>query len=163
MTQYKTVFKQDLTKEYTYILGFIRKQIESIENDVPIRRDSDWQKAREGILRELEWLMSGLTHTTEVVEREIAHSIDERLRQTLTPDFIAEVAYIYSQAKLAGTHPTRFVMEHFKISRITASRWVRKAVDLKMLPEPEGQGKSSKPNVKLVRATTIQVREQELA
>jgi hypothetical protein len=45
-------------------------------------------------------------------------------------------------------------MEHFEISRITASRWVRKAVDLKMLPEPEGQGKSSKPNVKLVRATT---------
>ena len=71
MTQYKTVFKQNLTKEYTYILGFIRKQIESIESDVPIRRDSDWQKAREGILRELEWLMSGLTHTDEVVEKEL--------------------------------------------------------------------------------------------
>ena len=71
MTQYKTVFKQDLTKEYTYILGFIRKQIESIESDVPIRRDSDWQKAREGILRELEWLMSGLTHTDEVVEKKL--------------------------------------------------------------------------------------------
>ena len=71
MTQYKTVFKQDLTKEYTYILGFIRKQIESIQSDVPIRRDSDWQKAREGILRELEWLMSGLTHTDEVVEKEL--------------------------------------------------------------------------------------------
>ena len=72
MTQYKTDFKQDLTKEYIYILGFIRKQIESIESDVPIRRDSDWQKAREGILRELEWLMSGLTHTIEVVEKELA-------------------------------------------------------------------------------------------
>jgi len=72
VTQYKTVFKQDLTKEYIYILGFIRKQIESIESDVPIRRDSDWQKAREGILRELEWLMSGLTHTIEVVEKELA-------------------------------------------------------------------------------------------
>ena len=71
MTQYKIVFKQDLTKEYIYILGFIRKQIESIESDVPIRRDSDWQKAREGILRELEWLMSGLTHTNEVVEKEL--------------------------------------------------------------------------------------------
>jgi len=71
MTQYKTVFKQDLTKEYIYILGFIRKQIESIQSDVPIRRDSDWQKAREGILRELEWLMSGLTHTDEVVEKEL--------------------------------------------------------------------------------------------
>jgi len=71
MTQYKTVFKQDLTKEYIYILGFIRKQIESIESDVPIRWDSDWQKAREGILRELEWLMSGLTHTDEVVEKEL--------------------------------------------------------------------------------------------
>lgn len=71
MTQYKTVFKQDLTKEYTYILGFIRKQIESIENDVPIRRDSDWQKAREGILRELEWLMSGLTYTNEIIEQEL--------------------------------------------------------------------------------------------
>ena len=71
MTQYKTVFKQNLTKEYTYILGFIRKQIESIENDVPIRRDSDWQKAREGILRELEWLMNGLTYTNEVVEKEL--------------------------------------------------------------------------------------------
>ena len=91
---------------------------------------------------------------SDAIQRELARSIDERLRQTLTPDFIAEVAYIYSQAKLAGTHPTRFVMEHFEISRITASRWVRKAVDLKMLPEPEGQGKSSKPNIKLVRATT---------
>ena len=66
MTQYKTVFKQDLTKEYIYILGFIRKQIESIQSDVPIRRE-----AREGILRELEWLMSRLTHTNEVVEKEL--------------------------------------------------------------------------------------------
>ena len=69
MTQYKTVFKQNLTKEYFYILGFIRKQIESIESDAPIRQD--WQKAREGILRELEWLMSGLTRTDEVVEKEL--------------------------------------------------------------------------------------------
>jgi len=87
-------------------------------------------------------------------QKELTRSIDRRIRQTLTPDFIAEVAYIYSQAKLAGTHPTRFVMEHFEVTRITASRWVRKAVDLGMLPEPEGHGKSSNANKKLVQSTT---------
>jgi hypothetical protein len=91
---------------------------------------------------------------SDSTRKELARSIDQRLRQTLTPDFIAEVAYIYSHAKLAGTHPTRFVMEHYEVSRITASRWVRKAVDLKMLPEPEGHGKSSNANKKLVRSTT---------
>jgi hypothetical protein len=91
---------------------------------------------------------------SDSTQKELARSIDQRLRQTLTPDFIAEVAYVYSQAKLAGTHPTRFVMEHFEVTRITASRWVRKAVDLKMLPEPEGHGKSSNANRELVRSTT---------
>jgi hypothetical protein len=61
----KVNFKQDLTKDYLYILRHVRKQIELIENDVPIRRDSDWQKAREGVYRELEWLMQGLTIESE--------------------------------------------------------------------------------------------------
>jgi|GEM_PF-2159911 len=91
---------------------------------------------------------------SDSTQKELSRSMDQRLRQTLTPDFIAEVAYIYSHAKLAGTHPTRFVMEHYEVTRITASRWVRKAVDLKMLPEPEGHGKSSNANKKLVRSTT---------
>jgi len=91
---------------------------------------------------------------SESAQREFVRSIDQRLRQTLTPDFIAEVAYVYSQAKLAGTHPTRFVMEYFDVTRITASRWVRKAVDFKMLPEPEGHGKSSNANEKLIQSTT---------
>jgi hypothetical protein len=91
---------------------------------------------------------------SDTIQREFTRSVDQRLRQTLTPDFIAEVAYVYSQAKLAGTHPTRFVMDYFEVTRITASRWVRKAVDLKMLPEPEGHGKSSNANEKLVRSTT---------
>jgi hypothetical protein len=91
---------------------------------------------------------------SDSTQKELGRSIDQRLRQTLTPDFIAEVAYIYSHAKLAGTHPTRFVMEHFEVTRITASRWVRKAVDLGMLPEPVGHGKSSDANKKLVQSTT---------
>jgi len=61
----RTTFKQDLTRDYLFILRHIRKQIEQIENDVPIRRDSDWQKAREGVYRELEWLMQGLTIENE--------------------------------------------------------------------------------------------------
>ena len=61
----KVNFKQDLTKDYHYILRHVRKQIEQIENDVPIRRDSEWQKAREGVYRELEWLMQGLTIESE--------------------------------------------------------------------------------------------------
>lgn len=67
----KVNFKQDLTKEYTYILRFIRKQIESIENDVPIRRDSDWQKAREGVYREIEWLMQGLLIESEEYVKDV--------------------------------------------------------------------------------------------
>ena len=67
----KTIFKQDLTREYTFILRHIRKQIELIENDVPIRRDSDWQKAREGVYRELEWLMQGLTIESEEYVKDI--------------------------------------------------------------------------------------------
>lgn len=63
--EYEVIFKQDLTDEYTFVLKFIRKQIESIENDVQIRRESDWQKAREGILREIEFLMIGLTSFTK--------------------------------------------------------------------------------------------------
>ena len=61
----RTVFKQDLTRDYRFVLTHIRKQIALIENDVPIRRDSDWQKAREGVYRELEWLMAGLTIESE--------------------------------------------------------------------------------------------------
>lgn len=61
----RTVFKQDLTRDYIYILTHIRKQIELIENDIPIRRDSDYQRAREGVYRELEWLMQGLTIESE--------------------------------------------------------------------------------------------------
>lgn len=63
--QYEVIFKQDLTDEYTFVLKYIRKQIESIENDVEIRRASNWQKAREGILREIEFLMIGLTTYTK--------------------------------------------------------------------------------------------------
>ena len=70
MTQFRTIYKQNLTDEYVYILKFIRKQIEAIENDVPIRRDSDWQKAREGVYRELEFLMNGLTCTQETIKEE---------------------------------------------------------------------------------------------
>lgn len=61
MTHIKTVYKQDLTDEYVYILKHIQNQIKLIENDVPIRRDHEWSKAREGVYRELEWLMQGLT------------------------------------------------------------------------------------------------------
>ena len=61
----RTTFKQDLTRDYLFILRHIRKQIEQIENDIPIRRDNDWQKAREGVYRELEWLMQGLTIESE--------------------------------------------------------------------------------------------------
>lgn len=61
MTHLKTVYKQDLTDEYVYILKHIQNQIQQIENDIPIRRDNEWQKAREGVYRELEWLMQGLT------------------------------------------------------------------------------------------------------
>lgn len=87
-------------------------------------------------------------------QKEFTHAMDHRLRQSLTPEFITEVAFIYSQAKLAGTHPTRYVMQHYKVARITASRWVRQAVDLKLLPEPESQGKSSNANKKLVQSIT---------
>ena len=91
---------------------------------------------------------------SESESKNVQKTIDKRLRETRKPEFIAEVAAVYSQAKISGIHPTRFVMDYYETSRITASRWVRRAVDLKLLPEPEGQGKSSKPNKKLVQVTT---------
>ena len=73
---------------------------------------------------------------SESESKNVQKTIDKRLRETRKPEFIAEVAAVYSQAKISGIHPTRFVMDYYETSRITASRWVRRAVDLKLLPEP---------------------------
>jgi len=81
-------------------------------------------------------------------EKVIANSLDKRIHQKLTPDFLKEVATIYSQSVQNGEQPTKYLMSHFEIPRATASRWVRGARDLKLLPPALESGKASRPNKK---------------
>jgi hypothetical protein len=98
-----------------------------------------------------------INHHADLVSKadiqEIKVALDNRLHQRLTPDFLREVATIYSQAVELDLQPTKYLMNHFKIPRATASRWVRGARNNNFLPEAKELGKPSKPNKNLTSPT----------
>lgn len=68
-------------------------------------------------------------------------SIDRSRRAgAVTDDLLEEVATVYRAAK--GKHPTQAVMDHFPVTRPTASRWIRRARDRDFLGPSRGQGKA---------------------
>ena len=61
--------------------------------------------------------------------------IDRKIRQKITPDFLAEVARIYTEAGLRGERPIKAIEEFYKCSYRTAQDYATKAREQKLLPE----------------------------
>jgi hypothetical protein len=61
--------------------------------------------------------------------------IDRKIRQKITPDFLAEVARIYTDAGLRGERPIKAIEEFYKCSYRTAQDYATKAREQKLLPE----------------------------
>lgn len=61
--------------------------------------------------------------------------IDKKIRQKITPDFLKEVARIYTEAGLRGERPIKAIEEFYKCSYRTAQDYATKAREQKLLPE----------------------------
>jgi len=72
---------------------------------------------------------------SETEIRKLLKDIDKKIRQKITPDFLAEVARIYTEAALRGERPIKAVEEFYKCSYRTAQDYATKARILKLLPE----------------------------
>lgn len=67
--------------------------------------------------------------------KKLLKDIDKKIRQKITPDFLAEVARIYTEAGLRGERPIKAIEEFYKCSYRTAQDYATKARTLKLLPE----------------------------
>lgn len=72
---------------------------------------------------------------TEVEVKKLLKEIDKKIRQKLTPEFLGEVARIYTEAGLRGEKPIKAIEEFYKCSYRTAQDYATKARILKLLPE----------------------------
>jgi hypothetical protein len=72
---------------------------------------------------------------TETEIKKLLKDIDKKIRQKITPDFLAEVARIYTDAGLRGERPIKAIEEFYKCSYRTAQDYATKAREQKLLPE----------------------------
>lgn len=69
--------------------------------------------------------------------KEITKSIGKRIRQKITPDFLKEVAKIYTEAGLKNDDPVQALMRRYKCAHRTASEYATKAREIGLLPPTE--------------------------
>lgn len=67
--------------------------------------------------------------------KKLLKDIDKKIRQKITPDLLAEVARIYTEAGLRGERPIKAIEEFYKCSYRTAQDYATKARALKLLPD----------------------------
>ena len=83
--------------------------------------------------------------------RVITKSISKRIRQKITPDFLKEVADIYTEAGLKKDDPVQALMRRYKCAHRTASEYATKARNIGLLP-PTAPGivtvETNKPKTK---------------
>lgn len=72
---------------------------------------------------------------TEIEIKKLLKDIDKKIRQKITPELLAEVARIYTEAGLRGERPIKAIQEFYKSSYRTAQDYATKARELKLLPE----------------------------
>ena len=87
------------------------------------------------------WIESKYITDNEL--KKFQKEIGTRIRKKITPDFLKEVAKIYTEAGLRGEYPTKAVQEFYKVARRTAEDYVRDARKLKFLPPVTEPGKMS--------------------
>jgi len=81
------------------------------------------------------WVYTRTENFTESEIKSLNKDIDKKIRQKVTPDLLAEVARIYTEAGLRGEAPIKAVQEFYKCSYRTAQDYATKARELKLLPE----------------------------
>lgn len=86
----------------------------------------------DGIVRRL-WVSREPFTPAEL--KKLQRQIDKKIRQKITPDFLAEVARIYTEAGLRKENPIKAVQERFKCSYRTAQEYATKCREIKLLPE----------------------------
>lgn len=69
----------------------------------------------------------------------IRREITVRMRQKITPEFLKQVAQVYTEAVLAGENPVQAIMRRYNCAHRTASEYATKARDPKygFLPETD--------------------------
>ena len=81
--------------------------------------------------------------------REISKLIGKRIRQKITPDFLKEVAEIYTEAGLQKDDPVQALMRRYKCAHRTASEYATKAREIGLLPPTEpGKVTVNKPKAR---------------
>jgi hypothetical protein len=81
--------------------------------------------------------------------KKLLKDIDKKIRQKITPDFLADVARIYTEAGIRGEHPIKAIQEVYKCSHRTAQDYATKARELKLLPDtPSGKVTVRKPRAR---------------
>ena len=81
--------------------------------------------------------------------KELLKDIDKKIRQKITPELLAEVARIYTEAGIRGERPIKAIAEFYKCSDRTAQDYATKARELKLLPETTpGKVTVKKPRVR---------------
>lgn len=115
----------------------------AIELGEPMKRqspDGEWQ---------LVYL--GREPFSESEIKKILKDIDKKIRQKITPDFLAKVASLYTAAGLRGERPIKAIEEFYKCSYRTAQDYATKAREQNLLPETTpGKVTVKKPKAKRV-------------
>lgn len=81
------------------------------------------------------WVFVRSEEFSESEIKNLLKDIDKKIRQKVTPDLLAEVARIYTEAGLRGEAPIKAVQEFYKCSYRTAQDYATKAREQKLLPE----------------------------
>lgn len=99
----------------------------TVELGSPIRKkdpEGKWQ-----------WVFERSEDFSENELKNLVKEIDKKIRQKVTPDFLAEVARIYTEAGIRGERPIKAIEEFYKCSYRTAQDYATKAREQKLLPE----------------------------
>lgn len=77
---------------------------------------------------------------SETESQKLARQIDEKVRQKITPEFLQDVANIYSSAGIRNENPIMAIVEQKKCSHRRAQQYAAMAREKKLLP-PTSPGK----------------------
>lgn len=80
---------------------------------------------------------------TEPELKEIQREIGKSIRKKITPEFLEEVAKVYTEAGLRGEFATKAVAEFYKVKRRTAEDYVMASRKMNFLPPVKEPGKMS--------------------
>ncbi len=86
----------------------------------------------DGVVRKL-WVNRAPFTLAEL--KKLQKQIDKKLRQKITPEFLAEVARVYTEAGLRKENPIKAVQERFKCAYRTAQEYATKCREINLLPE----------------------------